>query len=336
MKVSVVLPAYNAELYLKESIDSILAQTFTDFELIVLNDGSIDRTEEIILSYQDARIVYVKNERNLGLIGTLNKGLALAKGEYIARMDADDISLPERFSRQVDFLEKNQEYVICGTSAYRFYKDVSDGRAFNVPLDNESIRIRLLFNSSFIHPSVMFRTDTIRNYNLNYSEDYKYAEDYFFWINILKCGKGFNFKEKLLYYRIVNTSQTAVGNSNMEERKEILGNIHDYCFSNSGIFLDTKEVEAVFYLSNLDRMKMLDLERFDFYFLSVFFEKIISLLRKNGFSNKDIYINVGRFYFSLIYIKYNELVKKKLFWEIVNKILFSYGFISIFKERILR
>lgn len=79
MLVSVVLPAYNAELYLKEAIDSVLSQTFTDFELIILNDGSIDRTEEIILSYNDSRIVYVKNEKNLGLIGTLNKGINLAK-----------------------------------------------------------------------------------------------------------------------------------------------------------------------------------------------------------------------------------------------------------------
>lgn len=103
MLVSVVLPAYNAELYLKEAIDSVLSQTFTDFELIILNDGSIDRTEEIILSYNDSRIVYVKNEKNLGLIGTLNKGINLAKGKYIARMDADDICLPERFKNRLIF-----------------------------------------------------------------------------------------------------------------------------------------------------------------------------------------------------------------------------------------
>src|SRR5690606_13489679 len=148
MLISVVLPAYNAELYIKEAIDSVLAQTFTNFELIILNDGSTDKTEEIILSYQDSRIVYVKNEHNLGLIGTLNKGMALAKGKYIARMDADDICFPERFEKQVAFLEKNKEYIICGTSAYRFYKNISDKTAFNPPLADNNIRVRLFFNSS--------------------------------------------------------------------------------------------------------------------------------------------------------------------------------------------
>src|SRR5690606_5902322 len=158
---SVILPAYNAELYLREAIDSVLTQTFNDFELIVLNDGSIDQTENIILSYDDSRIIYVKNEQNLGLIGTLNKGMALAKGKYIARMDADDICFPERFEKQVAFLENNKEYIICGTSAYRFHNDILDRKAFNVPLSDESIRVRLLFNSGFIHPSVMFRADIV-------------------------------------------------------------------------------------------------------------------------------------------------------------------------------
>lgn len=105
--VSVILPAYNAERFLKESIDSILAQTYRNFELIVLNDGSTDRTEEIVLSYSDPRIRYVKNEQNLKLIKTLNKGIDLAKGEYIARMDADDVSLPTRFEEEVYKFEED-------------------------------------------------------------------------------------------------------------------------------------------------------------------------------------------------------------------------------------
>ena len=103
--ISIILPAYNAEKYLKEAIDSILAQTYTNFELIVINDGSTDKTEEIILSYQDSRIRYIKNEKNLKLIRTLNKGIGLAKGKYIARMDADDISLPHRLKEEVEFME---------------------------------------------------------------------------------------------------------------------------------------------------------------------------------------------------------------------------------------
>ena len=95
-KVSVLLPVYNAEKYLQEAIDSILRQTFTDFELLLINDGSTDGSEEVIRQYHDDRIVYIKNDGNKGLIYTLNRGIEAAKGTYIARMDADDVSLPER------------------------------------------------------------------------------------------------------------------------------------------------------------------------------------------------------------------------------------------------
>lgn len=336
MLISVILPAYNAELYLKEAVDSVLAQTFTDFELILLNDGSTDKTEEIILSYNDNRIVYVRNEKNLGLIGTLNKGMALAKGKYIARMDADDICFPERFAKQFDFLEKNKEYVICGTSAYRFYDHISDGRTFNVPLSDESIRTRLFFNSGFIHPSVMFRSDIVREYNLGFSDDYKYAEDYFFWMDLLKYGKGFNLKEKLLHYRVVATSQTAVGNSNVEERKKILGNIHKHYFSDYRISVDNKEIELNFYLTNITWMKLLDLQRFDFLYIDSFLKKIIHVLKKNGVNHKVIYEEVGKVYFALIYTKKMQVFTSKGFFKKLNPTLLFNGGLGFLKDRIAK
>ncbi|QDJ90694.1 glycosyltransferase family 2 protein [Acinetobacter haemolyticus] len=336
MLVSVVLPAYNAELYIKEAIDSVLAQSFADFELIVINDGSVDKTEDVILSYNDSRIVYVKNEENLGLIGTLNKGMSLAKGKYIARMDADDICFPQRFAKQVDFLEKNPDYVICGTAAYRFYDDISDGKAFNPPLNDANIRVRLFFNSAFIHPSVMFRADVIRDHHLRFSDDYKYAEDYFFWMDLLKYGKGFNLKEKLLYYRVVETSQTAVGNSNVEKRKEILGNIHKRYFLDYEIPVDLKEIELNFYLTNITRMKLLDLKKFDFNHIDVFLRKIVVALSKAGVSQKVINEEVGRVYFALIYTKKIKVFLSKGFVRKINPILFINGGFGFIKDRIAR
>ena len=106
-KISVIMPAYNAEKYIAEAIDSILGQTFGDFEFIILNDCSTDRTEEIILSYDDPRIVYLKNEQNMGVAATLNKGLAIAKGEYIAFLDADDYWAPEKLKKQIAFMQEN-------------------------------------------------------------------------------------------------------------------------------------------------------------------------------------------------------------------------------------
>ena len=108
-KISVVMPAYNAEKYIGESIDSILNQTYGDFEFIIINDGSRDSTKEIILSYSDNRIVYLENEINSGIVVTLNKGLKYATGEYIARMDADDIAVAERLEKQIEFMEKNKD-----------------------------------------------------------------------------------------------------------------------------------------------------------------------------------------------------------------------------------
>ena len=119
-RVSVILPAYNAEAYLKEAIDSILNQTFPDFQLIVINDCSTDGTEEIIRQYADPRLVPVKNEKNLGIAATLNRGLSLAQGDYIARMDADDISLPHRLERQVAYLDAHPDIAVLGTNVETF------------------------------------------------------------------------------------------------------------------------------------------------------------------------------------------------------------------------
>ena len=109
--VSVILPVYNAELYIRESIQSILDQSFFEYELIILNDASTDNSENIILEFQDERIVYIKNDRNLKLIETLNKGLKIAKGKYIARIDADDICFSDRFQKQISFLNNNESTV---------------------------------------------------------------------------------------------------------------------------------------------------------------------------------------------------------------------------------
>ena len=126
-KISVLMPAYNAEKYIGEAIESILNQTYKDFEFIIINDGSIDRTEDIILSYDDPRIIYLKNKENSGIVASLNNGLKQAKGQYVARMDADDISLPTRFEKQLQYMESNQHIFVLGTSLILFGEN-SNGR----------------------------------------------------------------------------------------------------------------------------------------------------------------------------------------------------------------
>ena len=202
--ISVVMPVYNSEKYLYEAIDSILNQTYTNFEFIILNDGSIDKIEEIILSYDDQRIVYVKNEENLQIVKTLNKGISLAKGKYIARMDADDISLPERLERQIEFMESNPDIDVCGTG----YIALGKKRFIFKPLKkHEYIKIKLLFTSPLAHPTVLMKKEIFDDYQ--YDEGYPKAEDYALWIQLINHFTFANISDPLLYYRI-HDNQTTV------------------------------------------------------------------------------------------------------------------------------
>ncbi|EMG0007840.1 glycosyltransferase, partial [Acinetobacter baumannii] len=281
MLVSVVLPAYNAELYLKEAIDSVLSQTFTDFELIILNDGSIDRTEEIILSYNDSRIVYVKNEKNLGLIGTLNKGINLAKGKYIARMDADDICLPERFKKQVDFLEKNNEIDLIGTNAIKINNNGDRIGVINMPASDHDIKMMLFIQSPFIHPSIMGRTTVFRSFE--YEKEFYRVEDYMLWIRMSQNSKFHNINEFLLKYRYLDNSESKLLNKNYSKKRDALINIYRILFLNNNISFSEDELKT--YSSSMVRYCAKDI---DFKKLSKIYFRIISKL-----NNREIKNNLG-------------------------------------------
>jgi len=196
-RISVVMPVFNGEKYLKKAIESILNQTFLDFEFLIINDGSTDKSVEIIESYNDPRIRLVHNEQNLGLIATLNRGLNLCKGEYIVRMDADDISLPSRLEKQVKFLDFNPDIAICGT-LLKTFGNISSS-ILKYPEKSESIKSALLFNCPIAHPSVMMKRSAIKG--LYYDSSYKHAEDYQLWTRASKYLKLFNIQEVLLLYR---------------------------------------------------------------------------------------------------------------------------------------
>ena len=204
--VSVLMPTLNSETYLKEAIDSILNQTFTDFEFIIVDDNSKDRTVNIIKQYKDKRIKLIKGKQQ-GIAAALNLGLNMAKGEYIARMDADDISLPERLSEQVKFMEENLEIGICGTKieTLRINEKTEDWEIF---LPNSWAHLKttpgvfdMLEKAVFCHPSVMFRKSVILKYNLCYNEELHQTEDQDLWFRACKVTKFYNIDKVLLYYR---------------------------------------------------------------------------------------------------------------------------------------
>jgi glycosyltransferase involved in cell wall biosynthesis len=203
--VSVILPAYNAGPYIAEAIASILSQTYTNFELIIINDCSIDNTEEQILSFTDKRIVYTKNEENRGLIFNLNKGIELSKGKYLVRMDADDISLPDRIATQVEFMENHSEIGVSGTWFQSFGAINSISRYEE---NDDAIKLQMLFHCRFCHPSVIIRKQVLTDNNFQFSTEYHHAEDYELWARIGFKTQFANIQKVLLKYRVHANSVT--------------------------------------------------------------------------------------------------------------------------------
>ena len=210
--VSVILPAYNCEKFIGKAIQSVLEQTFIDFELIVINDGSIDNTESVIHEFDDQRIFYLKNSNNQGLVYTLNKAITHANGKYIARMDADDICLRERLTRQKTFLDQNEDIAVVA-STIEFINEQEEKTGI-WKLDRQTvtpaqIRRAILKENCIAHPTVMMRSEIIKQ--LKYKEYQKNIEDYDLWLRLLNRGhKIAKLDEPLLLYRIHDDSVTSV------------------------------------------------------------------------------------------------------------------------------
>ena len=209
------MPVHNGEKYLRKAMESILNQSFRDFEFLIIDDGSSDTSAEIIRSYRDNRIKLVENESNLGLIETLNKGIKLAQGEFVARMDCDDFSLPNRLAEQTAYMERNRLVGICGSWIL-----VQGEKEFinRYPLSHEEICCGLLFETMFAHPSVMIRREAFLCNGLTYDSAYRHAEDYELWVRSAKLLKLANIPKVLLHYRL---HPGQVSSQKLEEQRRL-------------------------------------------------------------------------------------------------------------------
>lgn len=243
--VTVLMPVYNGEKYLREAIESILNQTYNNIEFLIINDGSTDKSLEIIKSYEDSRIRLINNEKNLNLTYTLNKGIKLANGKYIARMDCDDISVDKRIEREVEFLEANIEVGIVGTRFVVINRNGKKLKDINHPLTDETIKILLSIICPLAHGSVMVRRDIFEK-NLYGSIEYSAIEDYELWIRISKLTKMHNISEKLFKYRIYGESYTNTKAKKMENQSNKIGKAY------------VKEEELLFL--NLIKTQILELD----------------------------------------------------------------------------
>lgn len=206
--ISVILPVYNCENYIEDAVYSILDQTITDFELIIIDDASTDKTLKIINKLDEPRIKIVTKRQNSGLIHSLNLGFEMSKGKYIARMDGDDISVPNRFEKQLDILENNPDIIVCGSWIQHFGK--SEITVKHKENHNEIVA-QMLLNCSLSMGSAMFNREVLSVYKFNESK--KHVEDYDFWSRVAWIGKFYNIQEVLYYYRVHERQVSSIFNN---------------------------------------------------------------------------------------------------------------------------
>lgn len=196
--ISVVLPVYNSEKYIYDALVSITTQTYTNIEILVIVNGTTDNSIIEINKVNDSRIRMININESIGLIRALNIGIEESKGKYIARMDADDIALPTRFEKQVNFLDTNIEYGLCAS----WYKTFDGTNIIGKnKTDDQDIKINLLHQCHICHPSVILRKSILDNFNLEYSNNYPHSEDYALWIEMSGKTKFYTYPEVLLKYR---------------------------------------------------------------------------------------------------------------------------------------
>ncbi len=210
--VSVIMPAFNTELYIRQAIESILNQTYKNIEFLIYDDCSTDATVAIIESFADTRIKLIKKQQRNGYTESLIDGIKRAQGKYIARMDSDDISISNRLEKQVNFLEANSDYGIAGSFIQTIHA-VKPAEVWKYPVEDSDIKNYTIVNSPFAHPSVVINREVLIQNNLTYSIDYEPCEDYNLWVDLLKVTKGKNLPEVLLYYRL-HDSQTIITKRN--------------------------------------------------------------------------------------------------------------------------
>lgn len=249
-KVSVIMPSYNKEKYIAKSIDSILNQTFKDWELIIVDDVSTDNSVEVIKTYTDKRICFFQNEVNIGIAANRNKALELVQGEYVALLDADDIATDFRLKTQVEFLDNHPECdVVYGRYNEIDAEDKVKELYFTALRNPAFVKARMLVHDPIPNGSAMFRKSFIDQYNIRYREGYLGMDDYMFWTECSLHGKIVGLPELFLYWRNTenNGTNTYMYNNNFRTKREKkFAEIQKYALEKNGFVLSEEELNLYF------------------------------------------------------------------------------------------
>ena len=296
-KISVIMPVYNeTENVLKYAINSILKQTFTDFELIIINDGSVMDIDSVINSYDDTRIRYYKNEKNLGIIKTLNRGLDLAQAEYIARMDADDISTRTRFEEEVLILDENPQVGVVASGAVKFPSKLR----IQAPQSSEDLKyLSMCYANCVVHPSVMMRKSVLDNHNIKYSDEFWHAEDYCLWMELFKHTEFYTIQKPLVLLREREDSVSSQNSLLQAQNAEIIrikSMLHELNITDT--LLEEK-------LINFARTKTISRQDF------LIYEKILHQILEIVFEKADV---VWQKYIASSLMEYRKKIYDAIVW----------------------
>jgi len=316
-KISVIMPVYNAENFLKDSIESILNQTFKNFEFLIINDGSTDKSLKIINSYKDKRIKVINQKKNRGVAFCMNFGIKTALGEYIARMDADDISAGSRIKMQIDFLEKNKNIDVCGSWA----EIISKKTIWRYPVSGKDIRSNLFFNSSIINSSFTVRKSKLLKYKILYDNDFIHAEDFEFWTRAIDKLTFYNIPKVLLKYRI---NESSLRRKEKEINKRYIEKIYLKNFNKIGLKLIEREKIIIDFLIN----NKLKIKKYDIVIIKNLLLKIINNNKNLKIYPEKEFNDAAGYYWHLLMKNNLNFLNIKCFF---SKLLF-YSLRSVIKR----
>lgn len=279
--VTILMPVYNAELHLKEAIESVLNQTFRDFKLLIVNDGSTDSSRKIIGEFDDARIEVLDLPQNAGLVNALNVGIEAIDTKYIARTDADDICLPERLKKQVEFMETHAEVGALGTGFDSLMPDGSIRSGGRFSAEHDIIRLRHLYQIQIIHGTSMLRTEVLKNHELKFDPDFKHAEDYDFFDRLGNVSRIANIPEPLY---LIRHHETRVSEQFSDIQKRNSDRVKVRIFRAIGITVLEAELELIQWLM-YQNYSWFDLEKVSA--LSSLISRIIQANNNSGYFNTE-------------------------------------------------
>lgn len=324
-KVTVLMPVYNGERYVQEAVSSVLNQSFSDFELLVIDDGSSDGTWAILSSIDDPRVRLVRNEGNMGLPATLNNGILLSKGELIARMDDDDVSFPNRLELQVDFMEAHPQVAACGCGVEVFYiKGEANKHYF--PTSYPTIKMESLFNNPISHPGVIFRKNIIDGHSCRYDELALWVEDYDLFSRIIQRHTVVNLPYFLLKYRVFGDSVTSRAESpeQVSYRKGAITKIQRANLFQIGFRPTQYQMDLHYLLSLTTRMRTIDFAQYGVKDIKSYLYTIRQHSVRSGYADRASASRItGKIYLKVILYNWKRIGFWKFCSALGNKLLWD-------------